>query len=662
MELLSKALGRADTKDHSSVCIISPTRHLLDNRKRMIHEVLGPCYIPPVMMTLRQFSIHVSTTYGGTTRFPDEFIAPFISSRADSGIGYATLAAEFISEIKHQYPGVPQDEIRSVLSAAFEKEDIPDEVAKRANECLDIMDRYESSLKNAGLSDSADVIANAAGTLDELDISTLILDGFYELTPLELRLVQALVGKVDHCLVLIPISHAGDDLSYCFSGELAKGFDVTPELIDIKDNSENPPAFTHFPAKGLEDEVESIARDIKANYLNSRNRELEDTWIVFPKLAPYRSMVERVLTRYGIPHCFSSGQSLADRPAYRDLISMLEAVMGNYPRVAFSRMLHSPYFRNVPSELKARVPSVSLSTGLIRGANAWRRAFKAHGLLKEINTVLKALEPIKSLSDSSSFSSFVNVLLDVLARLGFEPSDQGIAETEDALGTLAMLDQIFGDGAGDKAGPGEFIEAVKRALGARCPSSDSLGVRVAELFEVRGLEPRMLYLGGLKDGDLPARPEMDFILPERVRSRLGLVDMSRFMHLQGHIFRRLSTSASGLFMSYPQMEGDKLFLPSIYLSGGTEKDLPVKGIYCEEELQTCRATAPEPPKPKPKEVSSIAFAKEGTSIRVTDIDSYRSCPRRHFIEKVLGLTPTEVQQYEIDARELGIIAHRVMEG
>ena len=31
---------------------------------------------------------------------PDEFIAPFISAMADSGIGYATLAAEFMSEIK----------------------------------------------------------------------------------------------------------------------------------------------------------------------------------------------------------------------------------------------------------------------------------------------------------------------------------------------------------------------------------------------------------------------------------------------------------------------------------------------------------------------------------------------------------------------------------
>lgn len=660
MGLLSKALGRADTKDHSSTCIISPTRHLLDNRKQMIHAILGPCYIPPLMMTLRQFSIHVSTTYGRTTGFPDEFIAPFISAMAGSGIGYATLAAEFIREIKHQYPGVPHGEIVSVLSEAFEKENIPDEVAKRANECLDLMERYEGSLEKAGLSDSADVIADAADLLDELDMSTLILDGFYELTPLELRLVQAMVNRVDNCLVLIPISHPGDDLSYCFSGDLAKSFEVTPELSelsDIKDNSENPPAFTHFPAKGLEDEVESIARHIKANHLNSRNRELEDTWIVFPKLAPYRSMVERVLTRYGIPHCFSSGQSLAEKPAYRDLICMLEAVAGDYPRVAFSRMLHSPYFRNIPPELRAQVPSVSLATGLIRGAHAWRRAFKAKGLLKEINTVLKALEPLSSISISSSYSTFVNVLLDVLARLGFEPSDEGIAETEDALGTLSMLDQIITDDTGDDVDTAKFIEAVKRALGAKSSASDNPGVRVAELFEVRGLEPRMLYLAGIKDGDLPAKPDMDFILPERVRSRLGLVDTNRFMHLQGHIFRRLSTSAYGLFMSYPQMEGDKLFLPSLFLSGTEAVDASIKGIYSEEERQTSgRHSLLAHP-----EVKGVSFNKKGGTLRVTAIDSYRSCPRRYFLENVLGTMPPDLLDYEIEARELGTIIHEVME-
>ncbi|HEB02629.1 MAG TPA: PD-(D/E)XK nuclease family protein [Nitrospirae bacterium] len=630
----------------------------MDDRKRTIHKGLGPCYIPPVMMTLRQISKHVAVTFGNKSALPEEFAAPLISSIAGIGIGYATLAAEFIREIKHKFPGADNESMAKGLESVFEKENTPDEVTKRVHECLDIMDLYNSSLERAGLSDSSDMILSAAGLVHNLDISLLVLDGFYEMTPVELKLAKALTSRADNTLALIPISHQDDDLSYCYSGEMADQFGVQPELVDISEKSSKSSSYEYFPAKGLEEEVEAMARDIKANYINSRNRDLDDTWIVFPKIAPYRAMCGRILGRYGIPHSFFPASTLAESPAYRDLISVLESVFGGYRRVPFSRMLHSPFFSHIPLELKAAVPSVSLSSGLAGGEQAWRKAFKSKGLLKEFNTVLKILKPLKSSTSTASFGSFLNVLLDVLARLGFDPSGEGLSKTEDVLGSLVLLDSV----EGIKAGPAELIEATKRALGSIRSPREGSGVRVCELFDVRGLHPAKLYLGGLKDGDLPAKPDMDFILPERIRSALGLVDMDRFMHLQWHIFRRLCATSGSLSLSYPKMDGDKLYLPSIYLSGGTEKDLSVKGIYCEEELQTYRATAPELPKPKPKEVSSIAFAKEGTSIRVTDIDSYRSCPRRHFIEKVLGLTPPEVQQYEIDARELGIIAHRVMEG
>ncbi|MEJ2325240.1 MAG: hypothetical protein P8Y77_10780, partial [Nitrospirota bacterium] len=69
-------------------------------------------------------------------------------------------------------------------------------------------------------------------------------------------------------------------------------------------------------------------------------------------------------------------------------------------------------------------------------------------------------------------------------------------------------------------------------------------------------------------GDLPARPEVDFLLPDSVKTRLGLVDMHRNMRLQGYIFRRLAATAGALRLSYPAMEGDKLFLPSLFLWGG----------------------------------------------------------------------------------------------
>ncbi|KKM75745.1 hypothetical protein LCGC14_1387120 [marine sediment metagenome] len=656
-ELLSAALIDGSTRDHSNKYIIFPTRHLLEDRRNLVHGSLGDCYIPPCMMTLNQLATHVFKVNSKWRIFPREFVAPAISLLSGISIGYATLVADFISEIRLHFPDADHAGIRKRLEEAFVKENTPEEVAARSFECLGFMEQFESSLATEGFIDSSAIITAVSTHLDNTRISTLILDGFYELTPTELNFVNALVRQAENTIALVPVSHPGDDLKYCYSTELANEFNVIPETLETKEKS---PTLEYFPAKGMEHEAEAIARDIKANWLNSRNRDLRNTWIVFPKLAPYRALIGRVLNRYGIPHCFSKEKTLLESAPYRDLMAMLDALNSDFQRVPFARMLQSPYFENIPAEVRDATPSVSLAAGLIRGKGAWRRVFKARGLLKECNIILKALEPLIT-TKSTTFGSYLNNLLDVLARLGFAPGEEGLSETEEALGRIAQLDPIF---AGSKKGVSleEFTEAVRCALGASSSTTNGTkggaGVKISELFEVRGLEPKMLYLGGLKDGDIPAKQDMDLILPDRIRRRLGLVDMNRFMHLQSHIFRRLTATSGKFFLSYPTMEGDKLFLPSIFLSEGNASDLSVKGVYCTEELQTYRASAPVPP----KEVSSIAFAKEGTSIRVTDIDSYRSCPRRHFIEKVLGLTPPEVQQYEIDAKELGIIAHRVMEG
>ena len=654
-ELLSAALIDGSTRDHSNKYIIFPTRHLLEDRRNLVHGSLGDCYIPPCMMTLNQLATHVFKVNSKWRIFPREFVAPAISLLSGISIGYATLVADFISEIRLHFPDADHAGIRKRLEEAFVKENTPEEVAARSFECLGFMEQFESSLATEGFIDSSAIITAVSTHLDNTRISTLILDGFYELTPTELNFVNALVRQAENTIALVPVSHPGDDLKYCYSTELANEFNVIPETLETKEKS---PTLEYFPAKGMEHEAEAIARDIKANWLNSRNRDFENTWIVFPKLAPYRALIGRVLNRYGIPHCFSKERSLLESAPYRDLMAMLDALNSDFQRVPFARMLQSPYFENIPAEVRDATPSVSLAAGLIRGKGAWRRVFKARGLLKECNIILKALEPLNA-SNSTTFGSYLNDLLDVLARLGFAPGEEGLSETEEALGRIAQLDPIF---AGSKKGVSleEFTEAVRCALGASSTTNvtkGSAGVNISELFEVRGLEPKMMYMGGLKDGDIPAKQDMDLILPDRVRRRLGLVDMNRFMHLQSHIFTRLTAASGGFYLSYPTMDGDKLYLPSIFLSNGKESDLSVKGVYCTEELLTSGNSAPL----TPKEISSIPFIKKGASIRVTDIDSYRSCPRRHFIEKVLRLEPPEIEQYEVDARELGIITHEVME-
>jgi ATP-dependent helicase/DNAse subunit B len=107
------------------------------------------------------------------------------------------------------------------------------------------------------------------------------------------------------------------------------------------------------------------------------------------------------------------------------------------------------------------------------------------------------------------------------------------------------------------------------------------------------------------------------------------------------------------------MEGDKLFLPSLYLRGAQETPERIFGDFSPEEEMTRRAG--EPLSSRLREITGIKKYRGSSPIRVTDIDSYRSCPRRFFIERVLGIEPPELREYEVAPKTIGIIVHEVME-
>jgi RecB family exonuclease len=107
------------------------------------------------------------------------------------------------------------------------------------------------------------------------------------------------------------------------------------------------------------------------------------------------------------------------------------------------------------------------------------------------------------------------------------------------------------------------------------------------------------------------------------------------------------------------MESDKVFIPSLYLRGAVETREQLYGDFSPEEEMTRRGA--QPLSSGLREILGIKGFKSGSAMRVTDIDAYRSCPRRYFIEKVLGIEPKEITEFEVDPRTIGIILHEVME-
>lgn len=650
--LLSRVLKDTEGHDYSGIFCIAPTRHMLNHWRKLFHETAGRCYVPPSIMTLKQLSKMLCLTYGDKAIIPKALIPVILSELTSSGMGLASITAEFITELKHHYPEASLETIRETLINAFEELAIPDEVSKRTLHALQTFKQYSEVLDARNAIDDDDTLALAASFAGHLNIKTLFLDGFYEITQAEELLIKNLVKATERTFVTIPISDINDDLSYCYVNSLKDYFKVEPVILPA-DSGLRDRCFHSAPS--MEEELEGMARHIKASSISGRLREMEDVFLVFPTLSDYRNMLERVFRRYGIPyHMTSPGPVLRKRP-YRDLLSLLEAVSEGYPRLAFSTFLTSPFFRKGVGDLLAgKAPKICLNPGVIKGKDSWLKAFRNEG--PDVHAagvkVFKKLKPLEKIKARAPYGDFVIVLHGILKTFEFSPEDSSIEEVFNALNLLDSILQQETDFSG-------FIDSLRRILEYTLEETEGAGVQVSELLQVRGLDPGFLYMGGLKDGDIPSRPDIDFLLPDSVRGRLGLVDMKRYLLLQEYVFNRLTASSGGLRLSYPSMDGHKFFLPSLFLSGWEEKEEKLFGVFSKQEDMARKGKTPF--SDHIKEARGIRRLREGSYINVTDIDYYRACPRRFFIEKMLGLQPPQVKEYEVDPVLMGSIVHEVME-
>jgi RecB family exonuclease len=292
---------------------------------------------------------------------------------------------------------------------------------------------------------------------------------------------------------------------------------------------------------------------------------------------------------------------------------------------------------------------------------------------KGLQWVFKKLIPLESIKENGSFSQYSEVIGKILNEFDFSYEDTDLKEkTSKILKELSFVesltpytfhDQIATEGL-MHCNLREFIDSLRYILNATAIEMEGTGVQVMDFFEMRGIEPENLFLGGLKEGDLPSKPDIDYILPDSVRTKFGLVNLNQYLQKQKFLFLRAIESTKNLNLSYPVMEGDKLFLPSSFLPRNREKKELISGIFSKEE-ELLRSGK----RPLALYISEIKVGDklikdkfgEDSYIRVTDIDSYRTCPRKFFIEKVLRLEPLETKEYKIEATVLGTVVHEIMQ-
>ena len=655
--------------DYSKILYIAPTPRKIRDSQQIFHTFTEGFYIPPGMMTIKQLSKQLYALYGDKKVIPQSLIPVILSELTSKGIGFSSIISNFIHEIKQYHPKKPLETISLELNAIFNELGIPEEVTQRARETLSTFNTYQGVLNMNSALDENDIMAACPDLIriHKHHYSILILDGFYEITKSEEAIVKSLIENAGEVLISIPsnanLSYISNYyISFLNNNFIFENIHVPPEKGAIE------PRYHTYP--GIEEEIEGIARDIKNLFLSGKIKDLDSVIVTFPDLYKYTDRISRIFKKYGIPYTISISKPFGKSGPFLDLIALLDSLSDDYPRLPFSQFLVSPYFKNLPAAFRDFIPRICLMSGIIKGKDSWLNLPKTvfpDGIEKDIRWIFKKLAPLESVRQRGSFSLFSELIVKLLDNLDFsDVGNQNIDYKEHAseiLKALSFLDTLIHESV--PLTLRQFTDAFKHILNLTQTQIEDTGVQIMGFLEIQGIEPEYLYFGGLKDGDLPSKPDIDHILPDSIRTRFGLVNLNKYLLLQRFVYERAIGSAKNVHLSYHAMDGERFFLPSPYLPWNREELQGIYGIFSKEEelIRKGRifltSNIIEIEGIQEKTVKNKFGEK--TYIRVTDIDSYRTCPRKFFIEKILHLEPVDIKKYEVEAVLLGTIIHEIMQ-
>jgi hypothetical protein len=375
---------------------------------------------------------------------------------------------------------------------------------------------------------------------------------------------------------------------------------------------------------------------------------------------------------------------------------MIISIEEDYPRNDFLSFLTSAYFPKIPEVIKEWAVVYSNRAGIIKGKGAWLSIKEillnsqeeeisetekrlVNDFQREIKVIIGVFEKIKN---EKNLPSFVDMVEATLNRFGFfdaiDESPSGLFNGEEVANAInnqfSELRHFSGLFGLDSPGPDACRFYLRHLLeGLKGRDGDGNGVRLLPFEYAAGLEAKVLFFGGMIEGDFPSKPDIDPILPEKVKKAFGMPFLEYYLERQKRYFKRLlNISVQDPYFSCPTSDGDKIFLPSPFLDWGLSLNPPELNIFTEEEALVREGALKQKDfsnilwdgeLPLDKEIKKFLMHRFGHRMffRVTEIDSYRKCPLRFYIENILKIEIERPPKFEVEARLWGRLAHKTME-
>ena len=666
----------------SDVLYLGPNAPYLTSVRRQffsyVKRVLGKtAYIPFESRTIKQLALSLYQVSGQAEIVSDELrTLILLKIIGEKNLGYATLLSELYSKIKHHIVDKPFDGVKKEIGSLI----VEDRARERALESIDVLQAYEDELRRKKLTDSEGILRECLPLIrGGLPPALLVLDGFLDPTPLETAIIRELIDNSGSAIILAEENTSLAGLA---------GDSRTFKVKKLKAAQQmNPRSYVLYPS--MEEEVSGIVKSVKKLLMDGV--QPWEVTISFPELSKYVSMVTRVCKKHGVPVSVIGHNASASQPVIvlQELITCIEE---DYPRNDFLSLLTSPFNAAIPAAVKEWAVSFSYRAGIIKGKEAWLSIEKT---LKnearelsgpESTRIAEFQEGIKNIIDileqvrhQRELSSFIDAFESALNSLGYP--DGGGRELADGendfsarlnmlLAEVRQFAALYGDSPKPDEFPGFYLRYLLEGLGSAEAAPG--GVRIVPFPLAAAIETRELFFGGMIEGDFPSKPGIDPILPEQVKKALGLPYLEYYLSRQRKYFDRLlNISERPPRFSCPAADREKIFLPSPFLDWEQKQDPVAWDIYSQEEVLVREGILGIRGMDSGKRQNSgMTLGSAGAAfiqkkfrgyINVTDIDYYRKCPFRFYIEKVLGLEIVEPPRFEVEARLWGSLAHKTME-
>jgi ATP-dependent helicase/nuclease subunit B len=533
-------------------------------------------------------------------------------------------------------------------------------------------------------------VANEIENIDFSAHDKIILAGFYTFTNVEKKIIEALQKKSNVKFIF----QYGTGL---IERLRSLGFDVDAG----KDYSakQNEPAFHFYKASDTHGQVYALAAEIQKRTQNGNEID-HHTAIVLPSSEALFPAIHFPLSllkeeTYNI----ALGYPIKRTPAYGFLNNLLELIAtafnNKFSASSYLRVVLHPYVKNIRYGQRSDVTRIMfhqlekylaeeksktlLSLELIEDddkcfdlcANAL--AGIAEGIdVKKLKSHIKSVHDntIRKFVDIKSIGDFAEKAIEILnyiftestANLHpyFRPYVQRLMESLDQVAHSLVKDEKFAEPAGYIIFLQHFLESETVPF----HGTPLRGLQVLGLLETRNLAFDTLYFIDANDDIVPGKPGEDMLLPQHIRKMLGLETYHDREKLVEYYFDLVVSSAKEVHLFYSENQKD----------GKKEKSRFVQKLLWQkqQETKTDKLTPFEKTirygvkleNPKPKAISKTnEIAEHLRTIRysASQLDTYLACQLKFYYQNVLHLREKIEVSDEVDALDVGILIHTVLE-